>query len=355
MPDIKIKAFDSLFFRDPRPFTMGEDNLAANLFPQLPGSTLLGAIRTAHAAENNVPLTDIKTKTTDIQINYMGLMLDNEQVFPVPADCICTGDNITQLSLTENENSSSPFPKLLTANTNGKTKDISAYRFKEDDLANYWLKPNQIQVKQLSLLSDYYTYEPKIGIARNKYTRTTRNGALYRVNMVKTEGKSKQKQTHFFAGIQGVELTAQGFIRLGGEGKAASYEAISLSKPATPDWQEHNKGFKCYLATPAIFKQGFLPEWLDPETLQGEVAGYKIKLETAAFGRFIPYGGFDLERNEPKPVYKAIPAGAVYYFTCVETTQNEQAYNAIKSYFQQYRFTDLNANEGLGWAFVGPY
>jgi CRISPR-associated protein Cmr3 len=338
MPDIKIKAFDSLFFRDSRPFTMGEDNIAANLFPQIPGSALLGAFRTAYAAENNIPIEEIREKTASVNITYMGIMLDNEPVFPIPADCISIGDTMIQLNLVENENSSSPFPKLLIANTTGKIKDLSAYRFKENDLVNYWLKPSEIQLKHLSLLNEYYTYEPKIGIARNKDTRMSREGALYRVNMVKTEGKSKQKQTQFFAGIHGIELPAQGFVRLGGEGKAAYYEVISLSQPATPNWKAHNKGFKCYLATPAIFKQGFLPEWMDPETLQGEVAGYKIKLETTAFGRFIPYGGFDLELNEPKPVYKAIPAGAVYYFTCVDERQNEQAYNAIKNYFQQKFF-----------------
>lgn len=355
MPDIKITPLDSLFFRDPRPFTMGEDNIAANLFPQIPGSALLGAFRTAYAAEKNISLEEIREKTAVVNINYLGLMLDGEPVYPIPADCIGEKDKIVLLNLIDNNDSSNPFSKLLVANTTRKTEDISGYRFKADDLKKYWLKSSDILLKNLSLLSDYYTHEPKLGIARKKDTRTTREGALYRVSMVRAEGKNKQRQTNVFAGLQGIEIQHKGFIRLGGEGKAAAYEVEQFIHPKTPDWQAEFNGFKIYLATPAIFKQGYLPEWLDPESLKGEIDGFKIKLETAAFGRFIPYGGFDLEQNKPKPVSKAIPAGSVYYFTCIDASQNEQAYIAIRNYFQTQRFTDLNANEGLGWAFVGPY
>jgi CRISPR-associated protein Cmr3 len=355
MNDIKIKALDSLFFRDPRPFTMGEDNIAANLFPQLPGSVLLGALRTAQAANDNIPIGDIRQKTADVKVHQMGIMLNDEPVFPIPADLICIDGKISLLQLSDNQLSSNPFPKLLRANTQHKTDDISGYRLKIDEFVAYLQGARNLLLSNLLRLSDYYTYVPKIGIARNKVTRTTREGALYRVNMVKTEGALAEKRVDFFARISGATLGANGFIRLGGEGKVASYSSCQLHSIDSPQWASTYDGFKIYLATPAIFTHGFLPNWLDPETLTGELAGFKVKLETAAFGRFLPLGGFDIENNQPKPVYKAVPAGSVYYFSFENPSQSEAAYDAIKNYFIKNAFTDLSSAEGLGWAIVGPY
>lgn len=46
---ISLEAIDTLFFRDGKPFTMGEDNFASGIFPPAP-SVLYGALRSAYFA-----------------------------------------------------------------------------------------------------------------------------------------------------------------------------------------------------------------------------------------------------------------------------------------------------------------
>lgn len=48
---IEIKALDTLFFRDGKPFTMGENHWTDSLFPPNM-STIYGAIRTAYFMQN---------------------------------------------------------------------------------------------------------------------------------------------------------------------------------------------------------------------------------------------------------------------------------------------------------------
>jgi len=47
---IEIKSFDTLFFRDGKPFTMSEDNWADGIFPP-PPSVIYGALRAAYFAQ----------------------------------------------------------------------------------------------------------------------------------------------------------------------------------------------------------------------------------------------------------------------------------------------------------------
>lgn len=74
------------------------------------------------------------------------------------------------------------------------------------------------------------------------------------------------------------------------------------------------------LATPAVFKGGWLPGWLDWDTLSGAPpgapAGITLTLRAASVDRWKPLSGWDLEkgRRGPKPIRRLVPAGSVYFF-----------------------------------------
>jgi CRISPR-associated protein Cmr3 len=116
----------------------------------------------------------------------------------------------------------------------------------------------------------------------------------------------------------------------GGERRAAVFRAESLSSlwkcPESVN-QSLNRcsSARMLLATPAVFRHGWLPGWLDSETLEGAppgAANLKLRLRGACVGRWRPISGWSLERGRfgPKPVRRLAPAGSVYFFEVLEGT-----------------------------------
>lgn len=77
--------------------------------------------------------------------------------------------------------------------------------------------------------------------------------------------------------------------------------------------------FKIYFITPAIFKNGWYPDFLSRQNgdyLEGNLpnTSLRVRLVGACVGRTIPVGGFDIKKKHPKEIQKAVPAGSVYFF-----------------------------------------
>ena len=69
------------------------------------------------------------------------------------------------------------------------------------------------------------------------------------------------------------------------------------------------------LATPALFRDGWIPGWLRDEQLVPGSQDLKLKLIGAAVDRARPVSGWSLEhgRRGPKPARRMAPAGSVYF------------------------------------------
>ena len=68
------------------------------------------------------------------------------------------------------------------------------------------------------------------------------------------------------------------------------------------------------LTTPAIFKQGWKPGWINDE-LMGDLKGVKLKLVGVSNGRWRAVSGWSLAPPRgPKPIRRMVPAGSVYFF-----------------------------------------
>lgn len=114
----------------------------------------------------------------------------------------------------------------------------------------------------------------------------------------------------------------QDLVTLGGEKRLS--RLIKLDKPTSvqPDKElakkvKAQKGIKLTLLTPAIFKQGYLPEWIDANTLTGTcplLPTLKLTLRAVTIERWQPISGWDLAQWKPKAMRKAVTAGAVYWF-----------------------------------------
>jgi CRISPR-associated protein Cmr3 len=146
-----------------------------------------------------------------------------------------------------------------------------------------------------------------------------------------------------------VNPTSGEVVKLGGEGKIAKLEEVCEVMPEIKV-EARSDYFKLYLATPSIFKNGWLPEWINPNTMEGAFIfrdkKIKVKLLTAAVRKFVTTGGYgydtEVEEHRPREMRYAVPAGSVYYFKILEGD-----FNRAITLFNQKCISDYR--ESLGF------
>lgn len=366
---LRIKPLDTLFFRDGRPFTMEEDSWANAVFPPLP-STIYGALRTAYIAYNG-GLKEFKKESAmyrvgctweDFKVKGVFLEKDQDICFPLPFDLAIDKeekeDRAYYLSLKSNVPflSNNMVENFLFSDQIENAQTPSKKYFDDLALASY-----------LNLREPFFKYyqesqfiinEPKTGIKLSRGTRTAKEGYLYRVDLVRLK-----ENCSILVGLEAPDsFPGQGIIKIGGEGRGAVFKKIVKDyMPALDDDTmakiKKNGRFKIYFATPAIFPEGWLPGKIRGEKFQwseelleescGESDKMSLRLLTAAVGRPVCVGGWDLEARGPKPMRLAIPAGSVYYFEVIEGEAG-QVIAALHG-----KNISLLAEEGFGLTFIG--
>lgn len=356
---------DTFFFRDGRPFTKGDQSEGYSIFPPLP-STILGALRTAYVAEHgDLPsfyagdMNEIIGKPCSLgSMHLKGVFLADRNsgssiYFPIPLDLV----------VKEKENLLFPL-EVCSHNTNLKSntslKYLLRWNGKEDVEAETSGKLMLIYMQQyllgnhrsirFSRNEDFVCDEPKIGIQRSRETLTSEDNMLYRINMSRFQSRYRNMSAlGFLADYECKELLPnKGLLKLGGEGKSFVYE-LSDHKPDPFSTEDNLKQlkkniqdsgvFKLYFATPAIFEDGYLPK----TNLES------IEFVTAAVGKPINIGGWNMKENKPKPTRRAIPAGSVYYYKMLDGC----CVDKIIDTFHYQNISDHQAAEGYGLCFVG--
>ncbi|MEO0297355.1 MAG: type III-B CRISPR module-associated protein Cmr3 [candidate division WOR-3 bacterium] len=358
---IKIYPNDTLFFRSGRPFSMGSETWADSIFPPYP-STIYGALRTFLIFErgslrefkSGKYKKDIGTPDKKGTMKIIGPFIFNSEngktYLPSPLDLVMKKENkkkdklfqISKLKKPEIFYAEYPLEDILIYPKREQVESAEGYldsiTFKE------YL---QGQKREYSFISGFYTTEPKIGIAREDITLSSKEGYLYRIPMIRLK-----KDYCFLVKFDGIEnMPEKGLFALGGEGKTVKFEKINnnpLEDLENMNFELKDGIFKIYLATPAIFEKGWLPGWINEETMEGEKDGIKLKLIACAIGKFIRIAGWDMAKNEPKSMYKAVPDGSVYYFKVLSGSLGE-----IKKVFHFKNISDINPEEGFGLSFIG--
>jgi len=385
---IFIKPLDVLMFRDSKPFTGGESHRAKSLFPPSP-STFYGAIRAKilidvlsrkndlgfkdyyrRFEDRNDP--DLKELIEEIgapkyrdkngkkyderegRLRIKGPFLAKEdkqslQVYlPSPSDMlgkrgkdgkeeryrgiILNPMNPAELTPRVLTDFGDPWKKrrflpLWSSESGGESIEPGKWMIEMGSLVNYLLgrKP------RLTKTDDLHDKEQRAGIKLVYERRTVETGMLYIAEFIRLK-----EGVGFVVEVEGTDrFPRSGFLSLGGERRAASYDSIDdplqgLCGNSFKDRLKEriSKGgrFKLYLATPAIFRTegrsdpefGWLPDFVDGEKLKGELNSLRFRLISATVGKAIGIGGWDLAQNRPKPMRKAVPAGSVYHFELEE-------------------------------------
>ena len=351
---IKIDALDTLFFRDGKPFTMGEDTWANGGFPPYP-SVIYGALRSAYFSHHLNELKKANSEndpTRDLKIKGFYILADNDVYLPLPNDCVKKKggkDNFVSLlpkhELTDIK-SSCPTQYALKSKKEEVVENVDGGLININSLKKY-LKCAKDSSSSILKVADRVLPEPKIGIGINKETGTSEEGKLYRVDMRRL-GNKKGESLSVIIDFEGLDLPERGMMKLGGEGKAVSYQNFKPINCSIDDFESDAKGLKLYLSTPAIFKNGWLPKWIDEKTLICEGKGLKLKLLTASIGKTVHIGGFDMKVRKPKPMRKAVPAGSVYYFEI----KKGDIQKAVEM-FNQSAISEFYQEQGFGIAYVG--
>ncbi|MDD2510966.1 MAG: type III-B CRISPR module-associated protein Cmr3 [Syntrophomonas sp.] len=339
---IEIEALDTLFFRDGKPFSMGQESWAeGKLFP-LP-SVLYGALRSAYLGqhpERFANLGELDDVTSNLTIRGIYYRLGGNLYLPQPADLVARKDRSTKnmretgkpyeirlLNCSEIEtgvyagaSNLEMIPERLLMT--GDEVDNRDYGLTSNVDINTYLQTGAKNIPLQSIdAAEHIVLEPKVGIGKDRISGSSADGKLYRVGMKRYDGLSMVVE------IEGLELKPEGFLKLGGEGKGAYYRTLQIKDLtadmiATPEFNDDARYFKLYLSTPCAFAQGWLPEWINTGRCEGTyrfVNGEKekalnLKLISAVMSRYMLAGGFDIKERRPKPARRVVPAGSVYYF-----------------------------------------
>jgi CRISPR-associated protein Cmr3 len=369
----KIKPLDTLFFRDGRPFSMGVETWANSIFPPYP-STVYGAIRTWLIFERgslkefedgkyeelgriikNEKSNIKEIKKGNLKIKGPFICLNNNIYLPVPFDCLkkkggseTEKNNLFCINWMERPEffiSDYPLGNILVNRNDFELEECDGF-LDISSLKDYLIQRNGIL--QFTEKKEIFLEEKKIGIKRERKTLSSKEGHLYKIPMIRLK-----RGVSFYVEIEGLNsYPCEGKVQLGADWKIVKIEKTEsdlLKELREIDFQLNNKVFKIYFATPAIFKKGWIPDWINEKTFEGNYEEIKLKLIACSIGKYKLVGGWDLANKRPKPMYKAVPPGSVYYFKILDDTPAEK----IKEVFHLKNISDINLEEGFGLSFVG--
>lgn len=351
---IRIEPLDTFFFRDGKPFTMGAERWTDTVFPPSP-SVFYGALRTCWLSNQvggfsskNIALSE------NLQINGIFIQINDNLYLPVPKDFVEKKKNKGEHLLTDKletviSSKSSLLSVLSVEHKNLIMEDITQNALFDVNVLKQYLKKQNVDYYYYSKSSEYLVKESKIGIARGSDTHTTDEGMLYRVDLNRFKN-DENNQIAFVVDCEGLDsFPKNGKVKLGGEGKLASFELITQKNIPAPIFENCNE-FKIYLATPTIFQNGWLPNWINKTTLLSERSDFEIKLISASIGKYTSIGGFDLVKGEPKPMYKAVPAGSVYHFQLIKGD-----IDTVVKAFHGKSISDIESyrKQGFGLSYIG--
>ncbi len=198
-----------------------------------------------------------------------------------------------------------PLAAILRQPAAAKPED--GWLLSEEGITAY-LAGQPVTAAHLVRQSELWGREARVGIGLSRGSRTAEDGKLFTVeHTVARQPELGGLAVGLAVQVEGVgaRLPETGFLRLGGDGRAAAMAAMPT--PAWPSPLEairQTRRFKLVLLTPGLFPDGWRPPV--PEDL-------KAKLVCAAVPRFEVISGWDLANRTPKAAERVTPAGAVYW------------------------------------------
>lgn len=374
----EIAGIDALMFRDGRPFSNEGSSLIARSLPApLPG-TVAGFLRTQLGERLGWDWNrDASVKAMEVPVLSPIFRRNGVTVIPKPADAM-------MLPVTREKaqgKAARAVPLRPIANPRGwcdtpmgiapcglsedfEGKPEKGFRLWEWDKVTEWLMNPDSHVFRSMTDIEGLPREERTHTAIQPDSGIAMEGMLYTTEFVHFEEhqwkeNAKHVEWSFLAkvGNGDADLDGAGFI--GGERRIATVKRVSdESFPACPeDLKSKLYSSACIrmvLATPAIFRDGWKPGWLN-ENLEGTppfAQSLKLRLITAIVERRTAVSGWDFVAHGPKPVRWLAPEGSVYFF---EIVSGEGSELTNQGWLSPVSDMEQDRRDGYGLALWGVY
>jgi len=349
MMTLILKPLDPLFFGKGLPFAAGENSFSTGLsmpHPSVPYGALRSVFFSAHPQE--LPLANtLEDKTKPLRITRWNLYDGgvDSPVFPAPLD-LCymeEDDRFEPLSLETNDLLSS-LPAL--------PYQLKARKAEGESAAGYWVNQLDVYLAGEAPIvvheNEIVLIEAKTGLKRQAQTKTSEDRMLYQIPM-----QRYRDDIRFELYYEGLHETYD-MLRLGGQSRSCAVNCVENAQDI-PHGNIANGHFKLYLSTPALFDRGWLPGWINPDTMSGELAGNVIELCAACVGNAVHVSGWDMKAKKPKLMRLAVPAGSVYYFRLKDNTSSAQEAVLAEMHGRAVSDNEEDRKQGFGIAYVGGW
>lgn len=388
MFNYKISPQQPLLFRDGKPF--GRDTNIADTLPFPLPSTLAGAMRTAWADQagkdysNKEDIEAIKRKSVCGPLLTYTKNQKTQLLFPTPADSTCLKPKDKNESYiyrlkpqkmnTEGEGINLPnqhlSPVFMLQDIKGKPAKDSPKFWHENNMLD-WLQSDdsdKLIAKEQGIQN--LPVETRTHVAIKKDTQTAKNGHLFQTTGLdfgrtrKNQPDSQQPQWGWQNYELGLACQFQEEIKttyrsIGGESRLARIEQDNKLIPDCPNQLavsiNQQKGFRLILVTPAIFKNGYLPDWIKDD-MTADYRGMKLKLHAVSINRWQAGISWDMAANNDKhnskngkgmnSLKRLAPSGSVYWFEIIEGTMQSEG-------FWLTSISDERDNDGYGLTLPG--
>lgn len=373
---LHIQPHDPLISRDSRPFQSGGRVKSLNWI--YPGVTT-GSIRTllGKSREGTQSFTpEIIEELLALEFTGPFPVSDEKLYLPVPQDVVLYEDKKGQrqqmvlkpAALPEGCGANLPDEKLWPLNITQDIKAIPNPAFWSFDLLSRWLlsDPQTIVLSESNAETlEPFLQEERMHVEINPMSSTAEEGRLFSTTGLvfpdlNGEGLSSLGIALKLRGQipQIQELESNGlFHPIGGERRLSHIRATKQDLWKTPANAREKlsacKGLRMYLASPALFNKGWLPDWLDSSTLEGCLPGtnLNVRLRSACLTRWQAVSGWSLKDRGPKPLRRMVPAGSIYFFECLSGDSSQLA----DHWFQSVSDIEQDRRDGFGTALWGTW
>jgi len=333
-----IEALDPLLFRDARPFSNELGALMAQSLPVPMPGTVAGFIRTFVGNQQGWNWKCDFQRALAIKVyapllwRQRGFTGEGEFILPTPADALIyrEGSNLQVAVLRPfqppaNAGCNLPHRKLLPLRVEVDTKPEGGYGFwKWSDLQDWLLDKPKVPSEPIEGL----LRETRVHVAIDDTKGTSEESHLYTVEYRTFEHLqgSAYYRWSLLARVDmpdDMEVTFDGIGLLGGEKRIAYLHEANwwLNCPdSLRAALSSTRYVRMMLATPAIFKSGWKPDWLNDD-LEGSppsAPNVRLQLIAAAVKRHEAVSGWNYAKRCPKPVRWLVPAGSVYFFKLLD-------------------------------------
>ena len=367
---ILMTPFDTLFFRDHRPFEAGEQQFCQSLFPT--PMTFMGALSAAYLELNQKSRLSLLQAGGAAPDEYLGpyaasldspgsfgiksVLLAKEKMIliPIPADRMVRRDNRTDLTVR----------RIMPLAPNLMSPPDPDFEYREG-----YMQLKDFATGNLNLsIHEFerpFAPESRTGIAIDPSTRHTEEGALYFTNHYRPRDY-KKNQTSFWVHYRTANdrpLPIPRSWRLGGENRLVHggdpdresdlHQNLQLSlehikNVCEQNWLDQKPfNFSVYLLTPAVFKDGWKPERWPWEG--------RAEFIAACVPKTVYVSGFQLLKNRtgtPRPLYRAAPAGSVYFF---QSSDDSLKTELLNDYLFGKSISEIYPQAGFGTTLVNSW